>query len=159
VRLVVLAVGSPRDRGRHIVRLIREYEDRASRYFRLEAVEVPAATGLGGSPPAARRREAEHLRHRVPSELDTWALTREGEELGSRDLARALADMATYGHPGVAFLIGGAYGLDEGLMRDCNRRLALSRMTLPHDLARLVLTEQVYRAGTILRGEPYHKGG
>jgi 23S rRNA (pseudouridine1915-N3)-methyltransferase len=59
----------------------------------------------------------------------------------------------------VAFLIGGAFGLDGELVQRCTRSLSLSRLTMPHDMARLVIAEQIYRAGTILRGEPYHKGG
>ena len=138
--------------------LIRDYEGRAAQYFRFEALEVTSAAGGGGSAPAVRAREADSLRKRVSAGLDTWALTRDGTESSSRDLAETFSDMATYSHPGVAFLMGGAFGLDEGLVRQCSRRLSLSRMTLPHDMARLVLAEQIYRAGTILRGQPYHKG-
>ena len=156
MKLVVLVVGSPRDR--RMAAVIREYETRAERYFRLQTVEVAGATGLGGSPRAVLAREAEDLRKRTPKGLDTWALTRDGTGISSRDLAESLSDMATYGHPGVAFLIGGAFGLDPDLVRGCTRSLSLSRMTLPHDMARLVLAEQIYRAGTILRGQPYHKG-
>jgi 23S rRNA (pseudouridine1915-N3)-methyltransferase len=58
----------------------------------------------------------------------------------------------------VAFLLGGAHGLPDDLVQDVDAALSLSPMTLPHELARLVLLEQLYRAGTILRGEPYHKG-
>jgi len=156
MRLVVLAVGSPRDR--HMAGLIREYEARAGRYFRLEVIEVAAATGVGGSPRQARAREAQNLRKRTPADLDTWALTRGGAEIRSDELAGSLSDLATYGRPGVAFLIGGAFGLDEDIVKGSSRTLSLSRMTLPHDMARLILAEQIYRAGTIARGEPYHKG-
>jgi len=58
----------------------------------------------------------------------------------------------------VVFLLGGAHGLADALIADADLALSLSPMTLPHELARLVLLEQLYRAGTILRGEPYHKG-
>jgi len=95
----------------------------------------------------------------MPDDLEVWALTREGEEISSTGLARILADMATYGRPGITFLIGGAHGLDSKLVQDARRAFSLSRMTLPHDMARLVLAEQVYRAGTLVRGEPYHKAG
>jgi 23S rRNA (pseudouridine1915-N3)-methyltransferase len=138
---------------------IGEYELRASRYFRFEATEVASGPGASASASAVRAREGDNLRKQIPDGLDTWALTRDGDEISSRELAGALSDMATYGLPGVAFLVGGAFGLDESLIRDCRRRLSLTRMTLPHDMARLVLAEQLYRAGTILRGEPYHKGG
>ena len=139
--------------------LIRDYETRAGRYFRFEALEVTATARGGDSAEQVRAREAESLRKRLPAGLETWALTRDGTEASSRDLADMLSSMATYSHPGVAFLIGGAFGLDEVLVRECSRRISLSCMTLPHDMARLVLAEQIYRAGTIARGQPYHKGG
>jgi len=154
LRLLVLSVGSPDDL---VASAIHEYERRTGRYFRFESAHVPAGAP-GGSPEVVRDREAERLRKRVPRDLETWAVSREGEELGSTDLARALSDRATYGRQGIAFLIGGAHGLAPDLMAECAFSLSLSRMTLPHDMARLVLAEQLYRAGTILRGEPYHKG-
>ena len=61
------------------------------------------------------------------------------------------------GKTGVAFLIGGALGLSADVIRTANRQLSLSPMTLTHEMARVLLTEQIYRAGTITRGEPYHK--
>lgn len=157
MRLVVMAVGKPRNRDMGAV--VRDYETRAGRYFRHETIEVSAAAGVGDSPRAIRACESDNLERRIPVGLDTWALTREGSEVSSRELAEMLSDIATYGRPGIAFLIGGAFGLDRDLVERCTRSLALSRLTLPHDMARLVLAEQIYRAGTIQRGEPYHKGG
>lgn len=156
MRLVVVAVGRPKDRNVGLA--IRDYETRAGRYFRYSAIEVPAATGGSEESARVRSREAESIRRRLPDDLARWALTREGETMDSRELAGELADLATYSHPGVAFLIGGAFGLDPDLVRECDRRLSLSELTMPHEVARLVLIEQIYRAGTILRGEPYHKG-
>ncbi|MDT8435287.1 MAG: 23S rRNA (pseudouridine(1915)-N(3))-methyltransferase RlmH [Gemmatimonadota bacterium] len=157
MRVLILAVGAPRNRA--LAAAIREYETRAGRYFSLEAIEVPAArTGRAAPPELVRRKEAEDLRQRLPADLRSIALTREGRPFTSRDLAGRLSDLATYGGAGIAFLIGGAHGLDAALREACERRLSLSALTLPHDLARLVLAEQLYRAGTILRGEPYHKG-
>ncbi|MFQ5746439.1 MAG: 23S rRNA (pseudouridine(1915)-N(3))-methyltransferase RlmH [Gemmatimonadota bacterium] len=66
--------------------------------------------------------------------------------------------MGTYARAGAAFLVGAADGLGEEVLGRARHRLSLSRMTLPHDIARLVLTEQLYRAGTLLRGELYHRG-
>lgn len=151
------AVGTPGVPG--MAEAIREYEERARRYFRLEVVEV-SPQGKGGLPPArVRVREAEVLLGRVPGDLERIALTREGKGVTSEGLARYLDRLATYGRPGVAFLVGGAHGLDDSLLEASARRLSLSPLTLPHGMARLVLAEQLYRAGTILRGEPYHKGG
>lgn len=93
----------------------------------------------------------------VPPGFEVVALTREGVAWSSTRLARHLESLAVSARPGVAFLIGGALGIDDGVIARANLRLSLSSLTLPHDLARLVLLEQLYRAGTILRGEPYHK--
>ena len=76
----------------------------------------------------------------------------------SEDLAAYLDDRRTVASPGVAFVIGGAFGLDQGVLQRAGLHLRISDMTLPPEMARLVLAEQLYRAGTILLGEPYHKG-
>ena len=72
-------------------------------------------------------------------------------------MASYFEDLAMSGRNGAAFVIGGALGLSQDLIRKANRQLSLSTMTLTHEMARLLLTEQIYRAGTIVRGEPYHK--
>ncbi len=156
MRLVIVAVGSPRDRA--IAALLRDYEQRVGRYFRLEVIEVRAASGHGGDAERARDTEGRSIVRRWPTDLEVWAVTRAGSEMSSRDLADRLGELASYGEPGIAFVIGGAFGLAASVVERCRRSVSLSRMTLPHDLARLVLAEQLYRAGTILRGEPYHKG-
>jgi 23S rRNA (pseudouridine1915-N3)-methyltransferase len=79
--------------------------------------------------------------------------------MDSPELARYLESLALRSVPEVSFVVGGAFGLGPGVVKRANRTLALSAGTLPHELARLVLAEQLYRAGTILRNEPYHKGG
>ncbi len=156
MRVAVVTVGRPKEE--HVAALIRGYEERAGRYFRFSTIEVPTTTGGAADERSVRTREAEAIRKRLPNGLDTWALTRGGRQLDSRELAATLADLATYSRAGVAFLIGSAFGLDDQLIRDCSSRFSLSNLTLPHELARLILAEQIYRAGTILRGEPYHKG-
>lgn len=157
MEVVIAAVGRPRSPG--IREAIADYEARAARYFRLRIEEVPPARVPDGRAERARAREARALLSRIPEGLDRIALTRSGSGMSSPGLAAYLEELATYGRPGAAFLIGGAFGLGEEALAASRRRLALSSMTLPHELARLVLAEQLYRAGTILRGEPYHKGG
>lgn len=154
MKVLVAAVGSPGSGP--LSEAIRAYEERAARYFDFEAVEVAAAPG-GGDPGEVRRREGDRLLERVPDDLRWFALTRQGRGMRSRRLARYLEELATYGRPGAAFLVGGAHGLDDRVLRGARYRLSLSPMTLPHLVARLVLTEQIYRAGTIARGEPYHR--
>ena len=86
------------------------------------------------------------------------ALTRTGRGMSSADLASYLDDQALHSTPEVCFVIGGAFGLGPGILNRAQKRWSLSKATLPHELARLVLAEQLYRAGTILKNEPYHKG-
>ncbi|WP_420441050.1 23S rRNA (pseudouridine(1915)-N(3))-methyltransferase RlmH [Candidatus Palauibacter sp.] len=155
-RILVASVG--RNRATALRRATEEYEDRLRRYIRFEAVVVAPARLPDARAPEAREREAAALDRRLPDELELIALTREGERWTTRALSDYLDSMRTYGRPGAAFAIGGAHGLAPRLLDRARARLALSAMTLPHEVARLVLTEQLYRAATILRGEPYHKG-
>lgn len=136
--------------------VIREYESRAARYWRFDVTEVSQARGKVAAP--VLRREADGIRARLCPGFTRVALTRDGRRLSSPELARWLERLAWGPEKGVHFLIGGAFGLEEGLRQECGLSLSLSAFTLPHDFARLVLAEQLYRAGTILRNEPYHKG-
>lgn len=138
---------------------IQEFEERAGRYWKLETVEVSPERASRNRPvEEIMATEAERIRAAVPEGAEMVAVTRIGKAWSSRALAGYLNELAVRGSAGAAFVLGGAYGLDRDLLRDASRRLSLSAMTLPHELARLVLAEQLYRAGTIVRGEPYHKG-
>ncbi|RMH11437.1 MAG: 23S rRNA (pseudouridine(1915)-N(3))-methyltransferase RlmH, partial [Gemmatimonadetes bacterium] len=108
-------------------------------------------------PDAVRAAEAERLLRRLPADADLVALTREGRAWDSRGLATYLEEGALHARDR-AFVIGGAFGLGEAVLARASWRWSLSALTFPHEVARLVLVEQLYRAGTILRGEPYHKG-
>jgi 23S rRNA (pseudouridine1915-N3)-methyltransferase len=153
VRLVVVG----RVRG-PLAQLLGEYEVRTAHYWKLDVVEVEAgAPGGRDDPDQVRAAEAERVLARLDDGADVVALTRDGRALSSRALAELLGDAALHARD-VAFVIGGAYGLAAVVLERARHRLSLSALTLPHEMARLVLTEQLYRAGTILRGEPYHKG-
>ena len=155
-RIVVAAV--TRDRPSAVREATRGYEDRLRRLIRFEAVLVQPARLPDARARDARDREAAGLKRRLPGDLEVVALTREGDPWSTEALASYLDEMRTYGRPGAAFAIGGAHGLAPRLIARARVRLAISAMTLPHELARLVLTEQLYRAATILRGDRYHKG-
>jgi 23S rRNA (pseudouridine1915-N3)-methyltransferase len=154
VRLVVAAVGKPRDR--HLAAAIEDYETRAARYWPLVVAEVREDSGRGVSPAETRRREGERLLERVPDGALLFACDERGDRLVSSEFA-ALLVRARDAARDVAFVIGGAYGLDDAVRGAAGRAVQLAPWTLPHELARLVLAEQLYRAGTIARGEPYHK--
>ena len=155
MRVIVVAVGKMRG---ELADAVRVYERRAGRYWKLEVIEVPQASARTAAPAQVKDAEAQRILARIPTHVDVVALTRDGEGMDSSALARWLEQKAVESSPGVAFVIGGAFGLGAPVLDRARRRLSLSDMTLPHEMARLFLTEQLYRAGTILRGEPYHKG-
>lgn len=157
MRIVVIAVGTPKQPG--LAAAIREYESRIARYFNFETVEVRPRNPPSGDTASIMEAESTTLLDRVPDGLEVIALDRRGVTWTSEELARYVQNLAVYAKPGAAFLIGGPSGLSESLRSRAARVLSLSSFTLPHELARLVLAEQLYRACTILRGEPYHKGG
>jgi 23S rRNA (pseudouridine1915-N3)-methyltransferase len=157
MRVMVVAVG--RVRGA-LDQAVAEYEARARRYWKLDVIEVAAGVkGSANAPPGrVLEAEAERILAKIPADLDVVALTRAGAQTGSRELAAFLEGLGTRSASGVAFVIGGAFGLGEAVLSRAASRLSLSGLTMPHEMARLVLAEQLYRAGTIVRGEPYHKG-
>jgi 23S rRNA (pseudouridine1915-N3)-methyltransferase len=138
---------------------IAEYEARARRYWSFDAIEIKAdRAGRNTSEQAIRDAEAARIMKRVPAGAELVALSRTGDAWSSERLAHHLESAGVHGGPDIAFIIGGALGLGETVMKEAKRRMRLSTFTMPHDLARLVLVEQIYRAGTLVRGEPYHKG-
>lgn len=156
MKVSVLVVG--RVRG-PLADAVEGYETRAGRYWKLEVVEVTGGASRGNAgPEQVMAAEGERLLARVPDGAEVVLLDRTGKGMGSRELARLLNRHALHGTPGVAFLVGGAHGVAPEVRQRARRTLSLSAMTFPHEVARLLLAEQLYRAGTIVRGEPYHKG-
>ena len=138
---------------------VRAYEERIGHYFRFEVEEVEAGTRKGkDDPDRVKAAEGERILSRIDPTEEVVVVTRDGKQWSSRELADRLAAWGVEGRAGVVFVIGGAWGFDPAVLARANRRLSLSAMTLPHEMARLFLSEQIYRAGTIMRHEPYHKG-
>jgi len=155
VKILVVVVGKVRG---SLAGAVAEYEKRAARYWKLEVVEVAGGAGSGQAPAdRVMEAEAERILARIPDGLEVVALTRVGKTMDSRELAGYLEEHAVRSSAGVAFVIGGAFGLGTSVLKKARRKLSLSTLTLPHEMARLLLAEQLYRAGTLLRGEPYHK--
>jgi len=151
----VYVVGRPRDTA--LGAAIAEYEQRAARYWDLEVVEVKGGGARGGDgPEVVMRREGERLLERIAPGAQVVLCDVGGEMLDSAQFARWMLERRDLAQS-VAFVIGGAYGVSPEVRSRARRRMALAPWTLPHELARLVLVEQLYRAGTIGRGEPYHK--
>jgi 23S rRNA (pseudouridine1915-N3)-methyltransferase len=152
LKLRVVAIG--KDRKGRVEPAIQDY---AARIEALQPFELVVAGEAQGDDEAARRAEAKLLQRKLgPRDLVVLCDER-GEQLTSPELASRIQRVERSGGRDLAFVIGGPSGLDPALRPDAAWTLGLSKLTLPHQLARLVLVEQLYRALTILRGQPYHK--
>lgn len=154
MRLVVAVVGKARNQA--LGEAIRDYEKRAARYWPLDVHEVREERAAGLTVDKVREREGQRLADKVPERAQTVTCDIGGRSLDSAQFAKFL-QTAREQDRDLAFLIGGAFGLANDLTSRSSVSLSLAPWTLPHELARLVLVEQIYRAGTIVRGEPYHK--
>jgi 23S rRNA (pseudouridine1915-N3)-methyltransferase len=152
MELRILAVGKLRPALREAA---DDYLHRLRRYAEVAEVEVREA-GTARTAAEGRRQEGGRLRERLPEGSHLVALDREGRGWSSEELAAQLHRWRLASRP-VTLIIGGSHGLEPGLVADADQRWSLGPITLPHQLARVVVAEQLYRAWTILRGEPYHK--
>ncbi len=151
--VTVAAVG--RLRERHWQTVQDEYAHRLTRYTDFRLVEVRDAVGRALPDAVATAREGEQLLA-AGRGARLVLLSATGREMTSPELATWLqGQLESYGR--LAFLVGGPVGFDPATTAAAGEQLALSRLTFPHELARVVLLEQLYRAFTILHGEPYHK--
>jgi 23S rRNA (pseudouridine1915-N3)-methyltransferase len=154
VRIAVVAVGKPRHDG--LAAAIEDYERRAARYWRLDVREVREESARSAPARYVREREGERLLAAAAG-AEIVACDAAGSQMTSEKFAAWLQRERERAGRDLAFVIGGAHGLWPALLDRAGIRLSFSRWTLPHELARLILAEQLYRAGTIARGEPYHK--
>ena len=134
-----------------------EYLKRLGPYRPVSVTELADERVSAGEEGRAVAREGERLLAHVGPEAYLVALTEDGEQLGSEALSGRLALLDLEPHAGIVFAIGGANGLAPAVLARARWRLGLSRLTLPHQLARVLLCEQLYRAERIRRKEPYHK--
>jgi 23S rRNA (pseudouridine1915-N3)-methyltransferase len=152
MQVVIVAVGKLRAYYRDAC---DDYLRRLRRYARLEEREVRETSGPARA--VGQQRDDAALLARVPEAATLVALTRGGSPWTSQELARRLERWRDAARP-LTLVIGGSHGLGPGLLEQAGTRWSLGPLTLPHELARVVVVEQVYRAFTILAGEPYHKG-
>ena len=127
---------------------VAEYVKRLQKFARLEIREVPECRTVD--------EEAQKILSLVPQSSWLCVLDVAGVELTSEDFAQKISALALDGVSNLTFAIGGAFGLGEELRRAADFRLSLSHMTFTHQMARLILLEQIYRAFKINRNEPYH---
>ena len=140
MKLLIRAVGKMRDR--RLLSLCDEYVERVRRHVPMQIDEVEEDRGL---------------LHGLPPGAEIIALEPGGDAWNTAQLTKHVERAMVQGARAMAFLIGGAEGLDPAVVERAHRRLSLSLLTLPHRLARVLLCEQLYRAISIIRGEPYNK--
>jgi 23S rRNA (pseudouridine1915-N3)-methyltransferase len=140
VKLAVLAVGKLKEAW--VQEGCAEYAKRMRGKLPLDLVEV---------------KDDAELTRKIPARYKLWALDERGKELTSEELAQALKRAMNGSEQGIALAIGGADGLPREVVARADFVWSLGRLTLPHRLARLIVLEQLYRALSILRGEPYHR--
>ena len=134
-----------------------DFSKRISKYYPVEWTILPVPKNAGMlSAMDLKKKEAETILSWLKKGDYLVALDENGKQLSSDSLAKFIQERANDGIKNIVFLIGGAYGLDEQVLQKANMQWSLSQLTFPHQLVRLILAEQLYRACTILRNEKYH---
>lgn len=159
MQITVVSVGKLKEK--YLKEGIEEYSKRLSAYCKLQLVEVndeKAPEELSAAEmEQVKRKEGERILSQLKPDQYVIALAIEGQMWTSEKLSAELDRLALHGKSQVAFVIGGSLGLSDEVLKRADVHLSFSKMTFPHQLVRLILLEQVYRAFRISRGEPYHK--
>lgn len=156
MKTTILVVGKLKDK--YLKTGIEDYLKRIQRYTPVELVRVKEEPKPdAASEERGRAREAERILAKVRPGDTLIALTEEGKSLSSQRWSNVMVDLLDNARGRLVFVIGSGAGLDSEVKSRANLLLSLSPMTFPHQMALLLLTEQVYRAWTIAKGEPYHR--
>ena len=158
MRITIVCAGKLKEK--YLSDGIAEYQKRLRPFAQLEFREIHEEKMKDDPSPAEKeqtlRREGERLLALVPENSRLYVLDVYGKEMSSEELAGELAELGLQGKSNITFLIGGAFGLSEEVRKAADKRLSFSRMTFTHQMVRLLLVEQIYRAFKINRGEKYH---
>lgn len=159
MNIKILAVGKLKEK--YFKDGIAEYKKRMSKFAKVELIEVPDEKAPESLSEAEMQQvkdaEGERLLSKIKDRDWVIALAIEGKQRSSEAFAKEIDQLATYGHSDIDFVIGGSLGLSKAVMKRADNTLSFGKLTMPHQLMRLVLIEQVYRAFMINIGSPYHK--
>ncbi|MFS0821127.1 23S rRNA (pseudouridine(1915)-N(3))-methyltransferase RlmH [Bacillus sp. 1P02SD] len=159
MNITIVTIGKLKEK--YLIQGINEYLKRLTAYAKVEIVELAdekAPENLSETEmEQVKQKEGERILAKLSDDTHVIALAIEGKMKSSEQLAADIDNLATYGKSKIAFVIGGSLGLSKEVMKRANDTLSFSKMTFPHQLMRLILVEQVYRAFRINRNEPYHK--
>ncbi len=159
MKIKIIALGKLKEK--HFLVAAGEYIKRLSAFCNLEIIEITPER-LPDNPSenqirTALKAEAASCEKKIPKGSLTVAMCIEGKEIGSVDFSRYISSAAVSGKDSITFIIGSSYGLDEDFKKTADIKMSMSQMTFPHELARVMLLEQIYRAFKILGGGTYHK--
>lgn len=133
------------------------YASRLKHYIPFSLVEIPELKNVSSlSREQIKIREGELILKNIRPSDDLILLDERGKEYSSMELAKVIQDKISYAGKDMVFVIGGAYGFSEAVYARADSKLSLSRMTFSHQMVRTIFVEQLYRAFTIIKGEPYH---
>ncbi|KAA0546049.1 23S rRNA (pseudouridine(1915)-N(3))-methyltransferase RlmH [Bacillus sp. BGMRC 2118] len=159
MNISIITIGKLKEK--YLKQGIEEYIKRLAIYAKVEIIELPDEKAPENLSDAERiqikQKEGERILQKISPDAHVIALAIQEKMKSSEQLAEDLDKLATYGKSKVAFVIGGSLGLSDEVMKRADEGLSFSKMTFPHQLMRLILVEQIYRAFRINRGEPYHK--
>lgn len=159
MHIQIVTVGKLKEK--YLVQGIAEYVKRLGPYARITLTEVADEKAPEVLSPAEERqvidREGERILAQIKDDAHVIALAIGGELWSSEELASHVDKLATYGKSHIVYVIGGSLGLSDAVLKRADKKLSFGRLTYPHQLMRLILVEQIYRAFRINRGEPYHK--
>ena len=159
MKITCVVVGKIKEK--YFTDAIKEYSKRLSRYCKLEIVELADEKTPDGASEAEevaiREKEGERILKALKDDAYVIALAIEGKMLDSVELSQKIDRLGVSGTSHIAFVIGGSLGLAPAVMKRADYALSFSRMTFPHQLMRVILLEQIYRAYRIMTGAPYHK--
>lgn len=156
MKITVIAVGKLKEKFWKDA--IEEYSKRLSSYCNLNIIEVADVDSKSvGGQDAEKAKEGSAIISKFLPNSYKIALVIEAKELSSTDFASYLDNLKINGNSHICFVIGGSCGISDDVIKSCDAQLSLGKITLPHNLARVVLLEQIYRAFTITEGKTYHK--
>lgn len=155
MKISLITIGKTTDRN--IADLIDRYSSRISHYIDFEIIALPDLRATRGLTESQQKvKEGATLLGTLKSSDRVVLLDERGEEFTSRSFAAKIQKRMTAADKRLVFVVGGPYGFSDDVYARADEMMSLSKMTFPHELVRLFFVEQVYRAMTILRGEPYH---
>lgn len=155
MQLLLISIGKPNDS--YVAEGVTDFTKRISRYYPVSWDIISPLKNAGKlSENDLKKKEAEIILGKIKKEDCLVALDEKGAMLSSVTLSKLIQDKSNSSYKRLIFLIGGAYGLDETVLKRADFKWSLSDLTFPHQLVRLILAEQVYRACSIIKNEKYH---